>query len=159
MVREDRQQVMENPQGTIVAVIRDSGGARAIVDVDAGAVCARCAAGRGCGAGILSGQAGSRRLEVLVESDLDLVEGDVVGIELAPRNVLRAALIVYGLPLAGAVCGAALAYLAALGDGAAAVMAVGGLFAGIMIGRHRLRDDSCLARFTPTVTGRVVTEP
>ena len=149
---------MENPQGTIVALIRDADGTRAIVDVDAAAVCARCASGRGCGAGILAGGASSRRLELPVDKDLELAEGDVVGIELAPRNVLRAALIVYGPPLAGAVCGAALAHLAALGDGAAAVMAIGGLSAGLVISRHRLRGDSCLARFTPTVTRRVAAD-
>ena len=149
---------MNDPQGTIVAIIRSAGGARAIVDVDAAAVCARCASGRGCGAGILPGRTGNRRLEVPVEPGLQLAEGDIVGIELAPRSVLRAALIVYGLPLAGAVCGAALAYLAALGDGGAAMLAIGGLFAGSMISRHRLRDDSCLAEFTPIVARRVATD-
>ena len=148
---------MDNPQGTIVTVIRDAAGARAIVDVDADAVCARCASGRGCGAGILSGRAAGRRLEVMIEPGLELAAGDVVGIELAPRHVLKAALIVYGLPLAGAVGAAALAYLAALGDGGAALMAIGGLCAGAMIGRYRLRYDACLARFTPTVTRRVAT--
>jgi positive regulator of sigma E activity len=113
---------MKDPQGTIVAVIRDASGA----------------------------------LEVLVRPGLELAEGDLVGIELAPRNLLRAALIVYGLPLTGAICGAALAYLADLGDGGAAVMAIGGLFAGAVISRRRLRNDSCLARFTPTVSRRVV---
>ena len=146
---------MNNPQGTVVSIIRDSGGARAVVEVEAEAVCARCASGRGCGAGVLSGRKGNRRLELAVGPELNLAEGDVVGIELAPGNVLRAALIVYGLPLAGAIGGAALAYANALGDGGAAVMAIGGLVGGALISRFRLGNDSCLARFTPSISRRV----
>jgi sigma-E factor negative regulatory protein RseC len=147
---------MKDPQGTIVAVIRDSGGTRAIVDVEPGLVCARCAAGRGCGAGILSARPGNRRLEATLDNDLELAEGDVVNISLAHGNVLRAALIVYGLPLAGAAGAALLAYLLALGDGGAAAMAVGGLLGGVLISRYRLRSGSCLARFTPTVSRQVI---
>jgi sigma-E factor negative regulatory protein RseC len=147
---------MKDPQGTVVAVIRDSGGTRAIVDVEAGLVCARCAAGRGCGAGILSARPGNRCVEATVEQDLELGEGDVVSISLAHGSVLRAALLVYGLPLAGAAGAALLAYLLALGDGGAAAMAIGGLLGGAMIGRYRLKTGACLERFTPTVSRRVI---
>ena len=77
-------------------------------------------------------------------------------IELAPGNVLRAALLVYGLPLAGAAAGAAAAYAFALGDAGAAATALVGLAAGAMAGRRRLRDDACAARFTPTLSRRDV---
>lgn len=146
---------MNDPQGTIVAITRTAAGVRAIVDVEAGVACARCASGRGCGAGVLSGRARNSRLEVLVDPDLELAEGDVVGIELPSRDVLGAALTVYGLPLAGAIFGAAFAYLATLGDGGSAALAIGGLCLGVIISRRRLRDASCLARFTPTVSRRV----
>ena len=150
---------MNDPQGTIVAIVRDGRGVTAIVDVESDAICARCASGRGCGAGIFAARAGSRRLEVAVSDSLDLTEGDVVAIRLAPGNVLSAALIVYGLPLAGAAVAASLAYMASLGDAAAAATALGGLVAGALIGRRRLRDHSCLARFTPTVSRCVAPHP
>ena len=124
---------------------------RAIVDVEAAAVCSRCAAGRGCGAGLFAGGQGTRRLELTIAQDRGFEEGDVVALELAPANVLRAALIVYGLPLSGAAIGATLAYVLALGDAAAAAMAVVGLSGGVIAGRQRLASESCLARFTPTV--------
>lgn len=143
---------MTDPQGTVVEITRDSHGVRAVVAVEAAAVCARCASGRGCGAGIFAARQGVRRLEVAVEEGRDLAEGDAVSIELAPGNVLRAALLVYGLPLAGAAAGAALAYAMDLGDGGAAATALGGLVAGAVVGRHRLTDDSCIARFTPKLS-------
>lgn len=150
---------MNDPQGTIVAIIRDAGGTRAIVDVETRAVCARCAAGRGCGAGIFTARSGRRRLEVAVGPHTELAEDDVVAIELAPGNVLLAALIAYGLPLAGAAAAAALAYSLSLGDAGAAALALGGLCAGALIGRRRLQGEACLARFTPTVSRRVAPEP
>jgi len=146
---------MNDPQGTVVAIVRDSRGITAIVDVEADSVCARCASGRGCGAGLFAGRAGRRRLDVAVAEGMELREGDVVDIQLAPRNVLVAALIVYGLPLTGAAAGAALAFVFSLGDAGAAAMALAGLAAGTLFGRRRLRGDSCLERFTPTVSRRV----
>jgi sigma-E factor negative regulatory protein RseC len=150
---------MNDPQGTIVEIVRDGRGVTAIVDVETDAVCARCASGRGCGAGIFAAKGGNRRLEVAVSESLGLTPGDVVAVRLAPGNVLLAALIVYGLPLAGAAAAAALAYAASLGDAAAALMALLGLVSGALIGRRRLRDDTCLARFTPTVSRCVAPHP
>ena len=146
---------MTHPQGTIIEIFRDSRGARAMVDVKAEAVCARCAAGRGCGAGILGARRGMRRLDVAVDERLGLAVGDTVSVELAPGNVLAAALVVYGLPLAGAAAGAALAFGLGLGDAWAALTALCGLGAGVLAGRRRLQSSGCLARFTPTLTRAV----
>ena len=150
---------MTDPQGTIVEIIRDRRGVRALVEVEAAAVCARCAAGRGCGAGVFPVRQGTRRLDVALPGDRDFTAGDVVNIELAPGNVLRAALIVYGLPLAGAAVSAALAYALSLGDAGAAAFAIGGLLAGALAGRRRLSADACIARFTPTVSRRAAAGP
>jgi sigma-E factor negative regulatory protein RseC len=149
---------MTDPQGTIVEIIRDGRGTRAIVEVEAAAVCARCASGRGCGAGLFAGRQGLRRLELGIAANPGLEEGAVVALELAPASVLRAALIVYGLPLAGAAVGAALAYALMLGDAGAAALALVGLCAGALAGRQRLASESCLARFTPAIA-RVVRNP
>lgn len=77
--------------------------------------------------------------------------GDMVEISLAPDNLLRAALIVYGIPMLGALAGAMMAYAASLGDASAAVAALLGLGLGLVISRWRVRQASCLQRFTPTI--------
>lgn len=146
---------MDDPQGRIIALVSNNDGMRAVVEVDASEACPRCAAGRGCGAGIFTGRQKTRRVEALIAAGLDVSEGDSVRIELEPRNVLRAAAIVYGLPLSGAAVAAAIAYLAGLGDAGAAVLAIVGLFAGLYAGRRRLERQACLAQFTPTVSARV----
>ncbi len=118
-----------------MSLVDRADGARAIVDIEVAAACPRCAAGKGCGAGLIS--------------------NDLVEIALAPDNLLRAAAIVYGLPMLGAVAAAALAYVLSLGDAAAAVAALAGLSAGFAIGRWRLRRISCLRRFVPSVQRRL----
>jgi positive regulator of sigma E activity len=67
--------------------------------------------------------------------------------------VLRAAFIVYGYPLSGAVAAAILAFWFGLGDIAAAIAALAGLLSGVAIAHIRLRNTRCLRDFTPTVVG------
>jgi len=148
---------MDDPQGRIIALVSNNDGLRAVVEVDAQEACPRCAAGRGCGAGIFTGRQKTRRVEALIAPGLDVHEGDTVRIDLEPSNVLRAAAIVYGLPLSGAAVAAAIAYLAGFGDAGAAALAIVGLIAGLYAGRRRLARQTCLAQFTPTVSARVGT--
>lgn len=145
---------MSDPQGRILDVLCESDGLRAVIEVDMQAVCPRCAEGKGCGAGIFAGAAKSRRIEAKIPQDLDVAVGDDVRISLAPEHMLRAAIIVYGLPLAGAASAALVAYRLGLGDAGAAALALAGLGAGLWLGRLRLRRQGCLAKFTPTVVGR-----
>ena len=146
---------MDNPRGRVITVTGFEPVPHALVEVDASVSCARCAEGRGCGAGLLGRSSGSRRVDARIASGLTVREGDEVRIELAPSNLLQAAMIVYGLPLAGAVLGAGLAYLAGLGELYAAMAALGGILAGLMVARLRLQKASCLQQFTPTVVERL----
>lgn len=146
---------METPQGKVIGIVRDSAGQRVVVDVDAAAACPRCAAGRGCGAGILQGPGTTRRIEAQVGPGVTFREGDSVRLQLEGSRVLRASTIVYGIPLAGAALAAATAYLLGLGDAGASVLALLGLAAGFFVGRRRLKRRDCLADFTPTAVGRL----
>lgn len=126
-----------------------------VVEIDSVPVCERCEAGKGCGAGVLGQQSGDRRVEATVAEKLDVRNGDLVSIMLEPRNVLRAAIIVYGYPLTGAVLATFVAYGVGLGDIAAALAALSGLVAGILIAKVRLQNTRCLRDFTPIVVDRL----
>ena len=139
---------MEHPSGRVLAVNQES--PSAVVEVAAGFSCARCAAGKGCGAGIF-GRRGQSRIEAALPAGHTVEPGDIVKIALLPRQMLRAAGIVYGWPLVGAALGAALGF--GLGDTAAVLSALAGLAAGLGIARWRLRRSGCLAEFTPEVVG------
>ena len=128
---------------------------RAIVDVDAVAICPRCAEGKGCGAGIFGSSASERRVEALLSPGSTISIGDTVSLSLGSRNLLQAATIVYGWPLLGAAGGALLAQLGHFGDGGSAVAALAGLAAGAVLVRLRLGHRDCLTRFVPTVIDRI----
>lgn len=130
-------------------------GARAIISVEVAAACPRCAAGKGCGAGLMTGTDRDREVEATVRAGLDIAENDIVEISLAPDNLLRAAAIVYGLPMLGAVAAAACAYAFSLGDAAAALAALAGLASGLAVSRWRLQQTSCLRQFVPSVRTRL----
>ncbi|MGI9223748.1 MAG: SoxR reducing system RseC family protein [Woeseiaceae bacterium] len=141
---------MENPQGRVLTV--DKQALAAVVEIAAAFSCARCAAGKGCGAGLFDSGRQSRRISANIAAGIDVNEGDEVSIELAPRHVLNAALIVYGTPLGGGLVGAILAYALGLGDLYAAIAALAGITAGIAIARRRAAHDLC--QFTPTIVAR-----
>ena len=147
---------MDSPRGQILSVYADATPPYAVVEIAASPGCARCASGKGCGAGVLAGDERPRSVEALIAHGLAVREGDRVSIELAPKNLLRAALIVYGLPLTGAIAASATAYLLGASEPAAVAMALVGAVLGSLVGRLRLREARCLRDFTPTVTERLV---
>ena len=146
---------MDSPRGRILSVHADAAPPYAVVEIAAAPGCARCASGKGCGAGVLAGDERLRSVEALIAHGLAVREGDRVSIQLAPKNLLRAALIVYGLPLTGAVVASAAAHLLGASDPAAVAMVLVGAGLGLLIGRLRLRRTRCLRDFTPTVTARL----
>lgn len=146
---------MESPRGRVLSLHDETVPARALVEVRTPPGCPRCAAGKGCGAGILGRDGRPQRIDAVIARGVDVREGDDVRVELAPRNALEAALVVYGLPLAGAVAGAAVAYGFGAGDAWGVLSAGLGVAVGLVAGRRRLRRETCLRRFTPVVTARL----
>jgi sigma-E factor negative regulatory protein RseC len=126
------------------------------VSVEPSAVCARCAAGRGCGAGLI----GQRRKPAIIEAKLSkgltLEAGDRVRLEFMPAELVRAAWLAYGLPLAGLIAAMLVATRLAPGNELAAIAgAVLGLVAGARYGRRSLKQNDCLSRCVPIVSERI----
>ena len=144
---------MEQSRGRIISVADDQ--SRATVEVDSALSCARCASGKGCGAGVFGSNSGARRVEAPIVGQLELREGDEVQIELAPESVLHAALVVYGLPLALALVASGLAFMLGLSDRNSVLTVTAGVALGIIIARRRLQRAQCLRRFTPAITRRL----
>ena len=128
-------------------------GDRITVQVDAPVACRRCAAGKGCGAGLLDGSSASRSLDVDVPVGVRLDIGDEVTLTLSPRKLLRAAVLAYGLPLASLVTAATIAWLAGAGPDSpvAVAMVIAGLTAGIFVSRYILNRGTACDQFVPTI--------
>ena len=144
---------MKSPSASVISVHDDT----AVVRVDAAPACARCQAGRGCGAGLLEGGRGPRELTLTCPPGVDLRPGDRVNLTLGPARLLRAALLAYGLPLA-ALLGipATAAWLhGPLADAELAFLAAGSLAIAVIAGRRLLARDRCLQDLVPDIGSRL----
>ena len=146
---------MEKTTGTVRSFIAHAGGERAIIDVDVAAVCSRCAAGKGCGAGILGGSGRVRQVAATIGTGVRLGVGDRVEIALRPRDLLQAAVVVYVPPLLGAAIAATAAYGIVGRDIDAAAAALIGMALGLFASRYYLNHTTCLERVTPVVERRL----
>ena len=140
---------------TAKVVAIDSG--QVTVDVETSVACVRCAAGKGCGAGLLGGAVQTRRITVPNSNGLRLRRGDRVLLTLHPAGLLRAALIAYGLPLFGTILVLLLGNWLrdGLSDADAVLLAVIGLVTGLLAGRRTLRHAGCPGSLTPTISQRL----
>jgi sigma-E factor negative regulatory protein RseC len=138
---------MNTTTGTVLSVATHAAGKRAWIAIDSGIHCSRCAAGKGCGAGLIGSRARPRRVVVVVPTGTELDKGDSVTVMLEPGNVLHAAWIVYGWPLLGAICGAGGSWLITDNDALAAMAALAGLAIGYLVAKLKLRQQGCVNRF------------
>ena len=97
-----------------------------------------------CGAGLLTGDARPRSLDVHVPDGISLAEGDAVTLSIAPRFLLRAAMLAYGLPLLSMLGVVGLAWVMGFAgsDLWSVAFSLLGLGAGIAAGRTLLRRVS-----------------
>lgn len=133
--------------------------AEVTVEVETMVACARCAAGKGCGAGLLVGPARKKQITVPHTNGLRLRRGDLVLLTMHPRRLLRAAVLAYGLPLFAAILALLLGNWLrnGLDDAAAVSLAAVGLAAGLLVGRRGLRQagSGCAASWMPVISERL----
>lgn len=143
---------MESPVARILSVK----GSRAIVSIDAASLCPRCAAGKGCGAGLLTGSVRNREIEVFARPDLRLAVGDRVYLTMPDADLLRAAVFAYGLPLAGSMIALGLGWLVLgpLTDTVAVSAASAGLLLGWISSWQALRGARCRRQFLAEIVVR-----
>jgi len=142
---------MEKAVGQILSLADST----ATVSVDIGTACARCRAGKGCGAALL--QDPDRRVNIDVElpADAGFRVGDRISLTISPIYLLRAAILAYGVPLAGILAALATASVfgGISGDGQAVLYALGGLAAGLLASRRLLRNERVCRQFVPEFNG------
>ena len=144
---------MEKARGRITAIHDD----HVTVEVNSASFCSRCSTGKGCGAGLLGADRGPRQVDVPRYDDTRFREGDEVMLELEPKSVLHAALIVYGMPLVGVALVGALATFLGWSDGRTVLVMMAAVIIAVAIGRTRLRRSNCLKQFTPMIGGHAGT--
>lgn len=126
--------------GVVCELRQTASGALAQVRIEAARNCPRCAAGRGCGAGLFARRSRVALLDVPCGAESGLETGQPVTVSVAGRPLLWISLAAYGLPLAGIVLASGAAWLAGADEGFAILAAVGGLAGGAGLARCRLKS-------------------
>jgi positive regulator of sigma E activity len=104
-------------------------------------------------AGIFQAAEKSREIEVRIPAGMMVRPGDTIELTIGPKFLLRAAMLAYGLPLAGVVLFPGLAWLTTgnIADNVGIVLAVAGLVAGLILGRQILQRESVCEQFVPAI--------
>ena len=106
--------------------------------------CGHCELSKGCGTGAIGRLLGNRSRPFRVETDRDLKPGDEVLLGVSEAALVRASLLVYGLPLIAMITTGLLAALAGLAEPWVALICVAGFFTGFRYASRlarRLEDD------------------
>lgn len=127
----------EEVTGRVTALVEGRSSLEADIAVATNVACARCRAGRGCGAGFPGAAGRERQLRVAVPKGIKLVVGDAVTLHVSGSALLAAAAIAYGLPLAGLLAGALLGHVLVPGDLGGVTTALVGLVGGGWMARRR----------------------
>jgi sigma-E factor negative regulatory protein RseC len=112
-------------------VIRRDGN-RVVLELQRGSACGNCEMSQGCGTGALGRLLGKRLRPLVVETDQDYRPGDEVELALPEATLVRASLLVYGLPLLGMLLGGSVASVATASDWLVAVAVCAGFLAGFL---------------------------
>lgn len=147
---------METPTAQIIAI----DGGSALLRIDAAAACARCAAGKGCGAGLLTAGAKQREVWMPLPEGTRFAAGDRVHLTLQPSRLLEAAVYAYGLPLLALTLAPLLASWAwgPLHDAALVAIAVAAVAVAVIAGRRLLARGRCLEQLMPAIAGLAAVE-
>ena len=116
------------------AKVTASSDGRVELSLQRASACGGCEVSQACGTGAVGRLLGKRTRPLVIETDQELKPGDEVLIGLSEAALVKASLIVYGLPLLGLVGGGLLAALAGLGEGWIALASVAGFAGGFKIG-------------------------
>lgn len=101
------------------------------VEIQRQSVCNHCALESGCGTGAIGRLLGNRRKPITIDTDHSLQPGDQVLLSVPEAKLVRASMLVYGLPLLGMlIAGLAAHTLLMLDEWMGVIAALGGFVTG-----------------------------
>jgi sigma-E factor negative regulatory protein RseC len=121
------------------ALVTRRDGKRVELELQRSSACDHCELNQGCGTGALGRLLGRRSRPLVIETDKDFEPGDRVLLELPESALVRASLLLYGLPLIGLVFGGLLAALLGFAEWLVVSIALLGLFAGFKFAARTTR--------------------
>jgi sigma-E factor negative regulatory protein RseC len=126
------------------AIVTRCNGKQVELELQRGSACAECELSQGCGTGALGRLLGKRSKPLVIETDHDLKPGDRLHLGLSESALVKASLIVYGLPLLGMIVAGLLTSFAAVSEALIALAAGVGFIFGFKLAAYlsrSLEDD------------------
>ncbi|MCP4187410.1 MAG: SoxR reducing system RseC family protein [Gammaproteobacteria bacterium] len=109
-------------------------GRRVEVEMLRQSACSHCDLNQGCGTGAIGRLLGHRSKPIVIQSDIDLKPGDRVVLGIPDSSLLRASLLIYGLPLFMMVAASGLGHWIADGSEVMTLIAaIAGFISGFLI--------------------------
>jgi sigma-E factor negative regulatory protein RseC len=141
--------------GTVhtVAKIIENGAGRAVLHAERQTACSSCHAAKGCGVSSLSKLLSAKGITLETGEIPGAVPGDWYVIGIPESALLKAALLVYLVPVAGLVIAAGAASLAGAAEGWVIGWSVAGLAAGLAAARKLALSSRAIAATTPEIIG------
>jgi len=115
------------------ALVTRRDGDRVELELQRSSACDHCELNQGCGTGALGRLLGRRSRPLVIETDRECKPGDRVLVELPESALVRASLLLYGLPLLGLVLGGLLAAMLEVPEWLVVGIALFGLFIGFKL--------------------------
>jgi sigma-E factor negative regulatory protein RseC len=122
------------------AIVTRCNGKQVELELQRGSACAQCELSQGCGTGALGRLLGKRSKPLVIETDHVLKPGDRLQLGLSESALVKASLIVYGLPLLGMIVAGLLAEFAAVSQALVALAAVVGFIVGFKLAVYLSRS-------------------
>ena len=118
---------------------------RAELALQRNSVCHHCELKQGCGIGVIGWLLGNRRKPIVIETEQLLKPGDRVSLSLPERAMVKASLLIYGMPLMGLIMFSVLTQITlALPEWMVVLAGISGFWLGLAIVRRfgftRLQD-------------------
>lgn len=130
----------------------------ALIQMQRQSACSHCELSNGCGTGVIGRLLGLRSKPVKIKNEYQLKPGDSVILGLPEEALLKASLLIYGLPLLGLIVGGMLAFwITGKSDLYAFVFASAGFVTGFQISA-RLARKQYSNQFSPQIL-QVRSEP
>ena len=121
------------------ATVTGCDGGRIEVRLERQSACGGCQLSQGCGVGAIGRLLGKSDRPLVIDSKQRFEPGDRLQLMLSEGALVRASLLVYGLPLLGGLIAALAAASAGLTDPLVLVFSIAGFYLGLKIAARRAR--------------------
>ncbi len=133
------------------AIVIGTKGTYVEIQMQRQSACGHCELSHGCGTSAIGRMLGHRNKALLIENTLNLKSGDHILLGMPDSSLLKASLLIYGLPLVLLIVAAILAQIASDGSEILVLASAGTGFSGGLMISTKLAGKRFAGQFKPRI--------